>query len=396
MIFEAQVKRPVFGGEVLAYAPDGRITLFRGAAPGDQVRLQISQTYKRYHRAQLLKLLKPSPDRTAPFCAHFPQCGGCPWQAIPPEAQREALHQHLLRSLKPIEPSKIPLEPFAHFKGQAWRSTARVHCDGERLGFRRAGSSEILDLPHCPALRPELNALLGALRAAPSLPEGSVRLSAAPGASSGTLAFSAQLSSRQARALMAEPCIHGLSHSRGSLGSPQNLMGAAQVPHPATAFLQAHQEGNQALVEAVLEVLSDAEHILELFCGSGNFSLPLLEAGHRLSAIERAPEAVKALQREAERRAPGQALVLQGEARKLPQGPFDAALLDPPRRGAAQALRALHELGLRRLLYLSCEPSTLSRDLRLLFKLGWRLTRLKPFDLFPHTGHMETLALLKR
>ncbi len=372
-----ELERPAFGGALIGRAPDGRIVFARGiAAPGDRVQVELTRVRKRFLEGRVVER-EAVGQGVQPFCPLAERCGGCPWQAVPAAAQAEALQAHVERALGVPAPMTQP-EP-----RRAWRSTARVHWAGGRIGFHAAGGA-LVEVERCPALRPELQALLDALRAAELPGEGTARLTAAPGASSGTIALSSG-SRAAAERLLGSPACHGVSIPGARLGQPWDDFGEAR--HPTGSFVQAHQPGNAALVRAAVALCEG--RVLELFAGSGNFSLALVAAGHALTAVERDAAAVEAL------RAKGVEAVA-GDAAQLPAGDFDTALVDPPRAGAARAIEVLHGRGLRRIVYVSCEPSTLARDVRWLEARGWRADRAATFDLFPHTGHVETLLRVIR
>lgn len=334
---------------------------------------------------------------------------------IPPPEQRATLRAHVERGLSRVQGGAVSAPISAHIEAppphRAWRSTARLHYQGGRLGYYAPGSRDLVDIDHCPILRPPLPTLYAAVRAR-LLPHldgaGTVRLTAAPAASSGTLALSPEQGASEALAravadfVAAEPSCHGAVIKRRhridrSFGDAFDRLGPHAVPHPAGAFVQAHQAGNDALVAAVVDALAPARRVLELHAGSGNFTLALAAAGHAVIALERDPAAVAALAREAEQRGVADRVDARcGDAARPPRCAVDAALLDPPRRGARDTVRALADRPLGRIVYVSCNPATLTRDVDLLARRGWRIREVRTFDLFPHTGHVEVLAVLER
>ena len=181
-------------------------------------------------------------------------------------------------------------------------------------------------------------------------------------------------------------------------GDPYNQL---STPHPAGAFMQAHQRGNQALIEEVIRGVGDARHILELYAGSGNLTLPLARAHpeRRLVALEYDTAAVAALNQVAHE------LTAEGNPRisafaqsidQLPEGDFDHIVLDPPRAGAAPVIEAIAQHPTSKVTYISCHPAALARDLRTLAAHGWRVESARIFHLFPHSGHAEVYCLMSR
>ncbi len=382
-VVETTAERPSLGGEVVGRAPDGRIVFLRGAAPGDRVRARVLHEKKRWLRAEVVDVLEPGAGRVPPACPHVERCGGCPWQVVDRGAQREALRAHIERVVG------APVPPLAPLAGLGWRSTARVHWADGAVGYRGRGTDEVVDIDACPVLAPEVAAVFAALRDARPEGEGTARLTAAPGASSGTIASA---SGAPRRALSA-PAVHGALLSDVAYGEPFNRFEG--VLHPADAFVQAHRAGNALLRATVVELAGGAASVLELYAGSGNLTFALAGAGSQVTAVESLPSATEALAREAEVRGLPVTAVTADAARP-PDGSFDLVVLDPPRSGARAAVRALHERGARRLVYVSCDPATLGRDLDWLKARGWAVDYARGFDLFPHTGHVETLVRVTR
>lgn len=382
------VARPVYGGDVLGHAPDGRVVFTRGAAPSDQVEGRIIQRRKRFLRLEA-EVITPGSARVAPFCRYFGRCGGCPWQAIPLDAQRAALMEHVTRGISHAAPG--PIAPLAGFADQGWRATARLQVKDGQVGFFAHREQTLVPIARCPLFTPTLNRLLEHARQRLRGGDGVLRLSAALGAETGTLSARGPL---RLDAPLGGPC-HGGALNGHAFGDTTNPMGPARAPHPAGGFVQAHQEGNAALVAAACHALEGAGHVLELFAGAGNFSVALAEAGHRVTAVESAPAAIEALSATAKAR--GLPIITQASpAAAFPPGPYDAALIDPPREGAAELIGPLSSLAISRLVYISCDPATLIRDLAGLAGRGWRLIEARPFDLFPHSGHVEVFAVLAR
>lgn len=411
---ELDIERPAFGGDVLARAPDGRVVFLRGAAPGDRVRATVTQARRRFLRAEVVEIVAGGPERVAPFCAHFERCGGCPWQAVAPAAQQAALADHVERLVRRLDARAEVAPLWSSPVVRGWRATARLHWADGALGYHGAGGRDLVDVDACPVLAPEAAALLVDVRAllGPYLRgRGTLRITAAPGAGSGTVTLAPEVGGGDLagplRRLVAESarCHGAVLRRKGRpdlrVGAPVDLLGPAAVPHPAGSFVQAHQAGNAALVAAVVEAVAGSAGgggpVLELFAGSGNFTFALAEAGVEVVAVEADVEAVAALSAGASARGlEGRIRARAGDAAHLPDGAFSTALVDPPRAGAAEAVAALHRAGVARLVYVSCDPATFERDARALVERGWRVARARAFDLFPHTGHVELVAVLTR
>lgn len=396
-----EILRLADAGKAVAHAPDGRIVFVRGVGPGDVVDVALGRVRKRWAEGRVVRRVSAGPHAVEPFCPLVERCGGCPWQGVAVDVQRAALSAHVGRLLtratgEPVEVPCAGVEPT-----RAWRSTARLHWHDGRLGYHAPGGKAVLDVAACPILAPPLPALLAAVRATLSLHgRGTVRLTGAPDAPSGTVAIepagrTTRALRESAERLAKHPACHGVRLGEQVFGTGIDRLGPDAVPHPTGSFVQAHQPGNARLVEAVIEACGAPGDLIELFAGSGNFSLALARAGHRVQTVEVDAQAARALAREAKARG----LTIDsraGDAAKLPAQLPAVALVDPPRAGAAEAVAALHAAGVERIVYVACAPAPLARDVGWLVERGWRLASARAFDLFPHTGHVETLAVLTR
>jgi 23S rRNA (uracil1939-C5)-methyltransferase len=406
-----EIERLAVGGETIARAADGRIVFVRGGAPRDRVRVVVGQVKKRFIRADVVELLA-TPNSRKPFCDLHASCGGCPWQTALQADREAALSGHLAHSLRGMLHDETDLLPVWGAGDEVqWRSTVRFHWDQERLGYFVVGTNQVLDVSHCPVLHSPLDVLATEVREHllhHLKGTGVLRMTANPEGTSGTLAFWPEESNvdelweavRQFVATCAT--CHGAVLFRGKrdplrVGQPFDHLGAFDVVHPAGSFVQAHQTGNAVLVQRVLSLLEGEQSVLELYAGAGNFTFALAAAGHRVVAIERDGEASKAIANEIRARSYGSKVrLIPGAVDALPKGPFDVILMDPPRTGSRGIAERLSTVVVNRLIYVSCDPATLSRDLGSLSGDGWRLEHVQPFDLFPYTGHMETLAVLSR
>ena len=227
------------------------------------------------------------------------------------------------------------------------------------------------------------------------------------GHQSGTVEFrchpDGQVSFVLGEALLKRPSIHGVviiepDGHREVFGVAQDILGPAEVPHPAGSFVQAHQVGNERLVERVVEACVGYGNVLELYAGSGNFTIPLAQAGHSVRAVEIDREAVERLNRELSHRglSPHSSAVA-GSADSIPAGDWDVLIMDPPRSGARRIVEQCTRIrSLKRIVYVSCHPASFIRDIGILHSHDWHVLSVEPFDLFPHTGHGEVLGIFER
>lgn len=419
------------GGEGVGRA-GGRAVFVPFTAPGDRVVAEVPAGDGAVH-GELVELLAPGPVRQAPGCPHFgpdgDRCGGCEWLHAAPLAQLSAKGRTLREALRKIG----RLEPGSYAWGGVtaspaalrYRSRAKFHLDrgAGRLVFFRRRSHEPVPLAACQLLVPGLDALRAAL--GPAIPaaglsprEVSAEWSDLEGRGAACLALPAagERERRKGEALLAAvPGLKGLVLQ--AEGAAPLLVGDPVLTHerrpgdPAggrcrsrpDVFQQANRGANALLVQAALDLLApDGEDVLELFCGAGNFTGPLAARARSVAAVEQQGPALELARADLGGR---NARFFAGDALQVARafarerGPearrFGVALLDPPRDGARGIGPALRDLGVRRAVYVSCDPATLARDLKGCVDAGFRVASAQGFDLFPQTHHVEGLALVE-
>jgi 23S rRNA (uracil1939-C5)-methyltransferase len=368
------------GGDGVGRGPDGRVYFVPFTAPGDRVRVRVTESRARFARGSALTLLAPGPERTDPVCPVFGSCGGCAWQHVAYSAQLAAkakILEDALRRLGKLEPpGKVEITPSPSPYG--YRGRARVIAQGGRVGWRRRRSHAVCATTRCPVLLPALDQKLHELSLRPPPRDGEWELAWGDG---------------QARAV-----------ALGKRGERIFLeLAGERVGISPGVFAQANALLLPALAERLLALAGGGGQALELYAGAGSFTLPLARRFQRLTALEGSPEAVRDLRATLEEAGIDNTDVL-GETleRALERGALaalapEALVLDPPRAGLPEgAVDALAGLSPARVVYLSCDPATLARDLALWVGHGWQLRSLEGFDLFPQTPHVEGLALLER
>lgn len=376
-----------FGGEAIA-AIDGRTVFVRGGIPGELVRVSSMGKRKGYEIFDVVEVLEASPLRREAKCKHFGECGGCILQHMSYDAQLDAKLSVLAHALR------IPKEDFVVRRSEeyGYRARVRLVAKGRSFGYRRPRSHEILEFEECPILSPSLEAALLAYRerlqqtaiAAPpaefELLEGDTRIAAAPPLP-GFALDDVEITSR----------------------------GAALVAG-ADAFFQANRSALEDFVAHVLELAGEGDLALDLYCGVGLFSFALAERFARVIGVEGSQVACAHAQQALQRRQvqglsfhaydTEQWLVAYADrvARGAAAKP-DLVVLDPPRSGAKDVLEALRRLGAPKVIYVSCDPQTLGRDLETLRNPDapgtcYDLGTATLFDLFPQTYHMESVLSL--
>ena len=402
---------------------DGRALFVFGAAPGERVRLKVLEERPRFARAELVETLSQSPERVAPECTYFGRCGGCDWQHLHYEAQARHKQENLAHTFAPLL-SAGQLAPLVQApRPYGYRAKARLHFrrEGARalLGYHARGSATIVDVSSCPVLEPSLQEALKLLRTqviGDLTGSGSITLLLGERQVACRISCDTALDGqRTERALQKrQKVLVGVDKLFGALslvapGMPELRLGAdgillgAQEPAVGSGgvFSQANPEVNAKLRAQVLAWIGgEGRRVLELYAGTGNFSLSLAQGGASVTAVESDPEAVRWLKQNLQGKKGTEAL--QGDAagmtkRLLDRGVrFDAALLDPPRVGAKPTLEPLVRLGPARIVYVSCDPASAARDLEQLVKSGYRCEAVVPFDMFPQSAHLEVATLLEK
>lgn len=406
---DVKIERLAESGEGMGFDEQGAI-LVRGAMPGDRVRVQLP---KRSRTAGSIEWVETSDARLVAPCAVSEKCGGCTWQHVPAEMQADARIEAVRRSL-PRLAREIEIEwhpsPIAYgYRTRAriaWKSTAR----SLSLGHRAAASHDVVDALSCPVLDPALEAALAPLRAALAVIGGEGELFLAKGAGAkpvATIRAKGALSAAgfaQCEWLVSQgfagvelyapgasaPATHGDARPvvTGVDGLPIVL-----APE---GFAQANERLNEQLVNAVVErARCDGKRVLELFAGAGNFTVALARKAKKVSAVELDGRAVRALRDNLTARKIENVAARESAAEEAMSGykNHDVIVLDPPRQGASEVVAALSDELPRRIVYVSCEPSTFARDAQRLMDKGMRIESLDAFEMFPQTPHVELLGV---
>lgn len=406
--FELTLDEMVHGGQALGRHA-GRAIFVPYAIPGERILARLTDDRGRYAFAAGATLLEPSPDRVEPRCPHFGPggCGGCHFQHIDYAAQpgykRDVVIDQLTRIGGFSDPVVHPTLPSPD--AWAYRHHATFHVDAEgSLCFVGTDNQTLIPIEECHIIRPELLDLFYELNL-DGIPElDRVRLQSG---SDGDLM--AILSTRDDEAPELEVTLPVSINFLLSDNEPVNLIGASHVTYAvrgrrfrvtAGGFFQVNLPQAAALVDLVLARLDlrGGESVLDLYAGVGLFTAFIAERASLVTSVESYPPAVTDAD---ENLADLDNIdLIEGNVEDvLPDldGPFDAAVLDPPRTGLdVRALDALVAHAPGRIVYVSCEPSTLARDAKRLVKHGYRLVDVQPVDMFPQTYHIECVALMSR
>jgi tRNA/tmRNA/rRNA uracil-C5-methylase (TrmA/RlmC/RlmD family) len=372
------VERVAHGGVCVAHAPDGRVVFVRHTLPGEQVRVVVTEERSSYLRADAVEVVRAAPSRVVPPCPYAGpgRCGGCDWQHVELAEQRQlkaVVIREQLQRLAGLDVDVV-VEPVpGDHDGLGWRTRLRlaVGSDG-RAGLRRYRSHEIEPIADC-------------LIAAPGADVPDVVSRSWPAGSEVVV----DVTSTGERAL--------------SIGTPDRTVTERVAGRdwqvPVGGFWQVHPGAAQALTDAVAGALEPRgdERLLDLYAGVGLFAGSLAGRVRSAVAVEADPRAVRAATANLADLPVDVvgARVDRWLARDHDGTAYDLVVLDPPRKGAGRdVVTAIAALRPRAIAYVACEPSALARDLATFAGLGYRLQRLRAFDLFPMTAHVECVALL--
>ncbi|HET7175525.1 MAG TPA: 23S rRNA (uracil(1939)-C(5))-methyltransferase RlmD [Gammaproteobacteria bacterium] len=407
----------------------GKTVFIEDALPGEEVTFRLRRRHKDYDEARIETLLRPAPERVAPRCTHFGVCGGCSLQHLDPPAQIAAKQQTLLDNLRRIgglEPSEI-MPPLT---GPAWgyrrRARLSAHKNGERVfvGFKERHRPLVADIRHCDVLDPKvggmiaaISELLSSLSIADRVPQlevavgdeatvMSIRVLSPPN-DEDRVKLAAFEDQHSVRIYLQPERADSVVPLRGGGADLYYRLPESDVAihfQPAD-FTQVNGEINRRLVELTLKELAvePGDHVLDLFCGLGNFTLPLARGAGRVTGVEGELELVRRARKNAERNRLDNVDFHQADlfAEDIDgtwaKQRYQRILLDPPRAGAKEIIAHFPRFGAKKIVYVSCHPATLARDAKILVaEQGWTLMRAGVLDMFPHTSHVESIAVFER
>jgi len=414
---EWKIEKLVPGGAGFLRLANGQGAFAVGALPGERIRVEVAEDHRGYLQANRWQLLEASPDRVQPVCPVQGACGGCDLMTLDYPAQLAAKTEILRDAL--TRTGRFEVLPELGFVAAeqplAYRSRIRLHVGSEgRLGFFAAQSRDLVEIPGCRVAHPELDRALHELRSitnkhrAELASFSELELRVAPAGPRLALRLVPAGRVGQPSALIAALSAAFLVTVGERSSAPEHdqrfpLPGGVELRVSGGAFTQVNWAMNQCLVQALLDGVEQRgiSTFCDLYCGAGNFSLPLLALGLTGVGIEGSEAAIAAARRASSelRLAGGQFIAgdVKEALAKLPStAEFDLVVLDPPRSGAREVLPELIRRAPRTIAYCACDPVTLARDLRTLSDSGYRLERICGFDMFPQTHHFETLAWLAR
>jgi 23S rRNA (uracil1939-C5)-methyltransferase len=406
---EITVEKLVYGGFGLG-RHQGKVAFIPFSIPGDRLRVRVEEEKKNLIKARIVEILEPGAGRQSPACRHFGVCGGCQWQHVEyplqVEAKRRILEEVFHHRIPQTRKLKISMKGSPEQYG--YRSRARLHAyrngSNSTVGFLRYQSHRVEDIEECPLLRPTLNEALASLRRSQPFKEdyaGTIQIEIACAEDTRNWAMT-EIEANHAGEVHAE---------EGNASGKEDVLlhrrvGEFSYAISPSVFFQANDFMLDDLVSEVRLLAKDAAagSALDLYGGVGLFTLPLASQFHRVVAVERSAAACNLCILNAN--AAGRTNIhtvcsdvsewMRAMSSIAPPA-FDLLVLDPPREGAGPAImNQIREWGPEMIIYVSCDPQTLCRDVSLLAGRGYAIDFIEGLDLFPQTYHFETILRMKK
>ncbi len=426
-----EIEKLVFGGEGIARLKNGKVVFVPFVLPHEKVKIRVAQETKDFAEAELIEVLEASPHRKEPECKYYGVCGGCQLQHIDYSAQVELKADILRDTFSRLGwKEEIPLEGcIPSPKPLFYRNRLRLHVESPplKMGFVKRKSFEVLGIKRCLLAEESINKALEGLWESNTWKQLSVyskriNIESSPAKKKVCMIFWTGLPP------LKESLLHLVEEVPESACAFYWLRGRRpKGPFPEDApysgrrvfevlpglnyyvqpgvFMQTNWEINRLIIECLLSLGLEAESVLDLHCGMGNFLLPFAfkGLGKKFLGVDTDTRAIEDAIFTAERCGLSSVVDFQRKSalealyEKVKLGEtYELVLLDPPRGGCKELMRLLPEVARKYIVYLSCDAPTLVRDLKLLVEKGYELKKLFLFDMFPQTYHFETLALLER
>ncbi len=372
----------------------GKALFVTGTVPGDTVTAKTTLSQAKFDEALLIEIEQASADRSTPFCSKYQECGGCQLQHLTIDAQRHWKTENFITRLtQSVDSKRCMVEAPLIGDDRAYRRRARFGLaiskidKVARVGFRQPESNELVDIESCPILTPALNQTLQEQR-----PQW------------------LQQASRAYKEITVVEADNGVfttlsTTETAASQEPVYEIQGLNLHFPADGFVQVNSQQNRQMVQQAIDWLElESKHkVLDLFSGVGNFTLPIAKQVKQVTGVEGLHELVNTASDNAKTNQLDNANFIKtdlfGDFTHAPwfkQQKYQRVLLDPGRQGAYEVCKKLHELKPEIIVYVSCNASTLIRDIKELEKQGYQLHKAGLIDMFPHTTHTEVMVQLKK
>jgi 23S rRNA (uracil1939-C5)-methyltransferase len=409
---------------------DERAVFVAGALPGEDVVFEYTKKKKDIAEGRVVEVLKASEDRVEPGCQHYSICGGCSFQHLDPEKQILAKQGILIDQFKSIgKLENIELWPALTGPHWGYRHRARlgvkdvVKKGRVLVGFREKASPYLAEIEQCEVLHPSvgkrlmvLSELIGELTIKNKIPQ--IEVSICDERTALVFRILEPLDTTDVDKLLAfekSADVDVYTQSKGPdtiapLSGEKPAL-SYQLPNDVTLyfgpsdFVQVNVDINRSMINRALETLdlNEDDNVLDLFCGLGNFTLPMARVAGHVTGVEGSEELIQRAKTNADKNGLSNvdfyAANLMEDVANEPwiKKTYNKVLIDPPRLGAKEILHYLPKMGAKQVLYVSCNPSTLARDSAILVnELGYTLKKAGVMDMFPHTSHVESIALFEK
>jgi 23S rRNA (uracil1939-C5)-methyltransferase len=414
---QVEIQKLTFGGQGIGRA-NGKVVFVNGGLPGETLRIKITKDKGKYAEASIEEVLRASPERTQAPCPVFGICGGCQWQHIKYSFQISAKEQILRETLERIgglkETDIESIVPSPREYGYRNRVTLSAWFEkgGNHIGYHEEGSRRRVQIQGCPIASKIIDeAIFRLAKLLSSLDTPLYSLKKVHIASDESSAYVSLVPLGDGNPKELKSLRDAIKKSLGLgfvsfAGSGEEefefTQSGLKFYSTPSVFIQSNRKINERLIETLIEwaELKGHERVLDLYCGVGNFSLHLAKRAKELVGVDVSAKAVKLAKKSAEANEISNVLFDSSPAELFVEeslkcgDKFDLVILDPPREGAKEILKGLVELSPNKIIYVSCDPPTLARDLKTLTQMGYRVLKIRPFDMFPETYHIESIALI--
>lgn len=391
-----KAQSPVYGGYIIAR--DSGVIFIKGAIPDEIVEVSISEKKRDYSIGAVTNVIEPSPYRINPSCSVFGTCGGCHFQFISYERQVSMKEEILLDSVSRIGKLEAPLSPALTDRDYNYRYRGQFKVSREgRIGFYKEGTRDVVPVEECPLMINEINRIVREMNNRKLSGIKEIHISCGDAANA---LIKSKLAIEDIEKIMSGVGFSGIAFETGeSTGRDYIRLDLNGLQYTVTpwSFFQAHWELNKKVVELIISELQPLENkrVLDLYAGAGNFSLPLAAYASQVVAVEENRYAADDGQRNVKLNNIKNCRFINSSAERYRiQKKFDIVLLDPPRPGLhSDAARKIIDSSPGKIVYISCNPATLARDLKK-FSERYNVDSLRMIDFFPNTYHVEALAFM--
>jgi len=412
------IEKLIYGGYGLART-DYKVVFVRGGVPGEQVDVEIAEEKKSFDIAYINNILEPSKHRVDPQCEYFGKCGGCQWQNIDYQYQLKAKEQILKESIQKIAGiNDFEIEPIVRSQNiYSYRNRVTLHLDtvnGKHiLGFKEEKSHKLVSIEHCPISSDNISKLVQKISKiitgydANKLPFDKIFITDIGKIPALSLSPKKNSSASEANNFFynLKERMQGIDISIDNKDEKSfefKVLGLKFISSPSV-FAQANSIINEHLIKTLIKWadLKKNENVMDLYCGYGNFSLNIARKVKQVLSIDNNKKAIKFAIKNAKLNSIKNCIFEDWDVKKYlqrhkPKENQDLVILDPPRTGAKEIIKSIISINPKKILYVSCNPTTLARDLKDLIKAGYNLKKIQPFDMFPQTYHIESISLLEK